>query len=154
MRIARVYVDTSVIGGCCDPEFATWSNGLLKDFEMGFYRPVISDLVLAELAGAPAEVHEKLSELRECDPEEIQVSVDAQDLAREYVERGVLSPSFTDDATHIALATVAEVDVLVSWNFKHIVHLDKVRMFNAINLEMGFRALQIYSPREVTHHDD
>ena len=53
---------------------------------------------------------------------------------------------------HIALATVAEVDVLVSWNFRHIVRLDKIRLFNALNLAQGYRSLSIYSPREVMSH--
>lgn len=53
---------------------------------------------------------------------------------------------------HIALATVADIDVLVSWNFKHIVRLDKIRIFNAVNLELGYKQLQIYSPREVTSY--
>lgn len=58
------------------------------------------------------------------------------------------------DGLHIALATAAEVDLLVSWNFKHIVHYDKIRMFNAVNLELGYNPLQIYSPREVTHQGE
>jgi len=54
---------------------------------------------------------------------------------------------------HIALATVAEVDVLVSWNFKHILHFNKIRMFNAVNLEQGYKQIQIFSPREVTTYE-
>ena len=50
---------------------------------------------------------------------------------------------------HIAVATVGEVDVVVSWNFKHIVRLDKIQLFNGINIELGYRPLAIYSPREV-----
>ena len=64
----------------------------------------------------------------------------------------ILTPKFYDDATHIALATLADVDPLVSWNFRHIVHYDKIRLFNAVNLERGYKPIQIYSPREVTHH--
>jgi len=62
-------------------------------------------------------------------------------------------PEFRNDMIHIALATVANVDILVSWNFKHIVRFDKIRSFNAINLEKGYKALQIYSPREVTFYE-
>lgn len=50
---------------------------------------------------------------------------------------------------HIALATIADVDVLVSWNFRHIVRLDKIRLFNAVNIEQGYKPISIYSPREV-----
>jgi hypothetical protein len=71
------------------------------------------------------------------------------DLADVYQQRGILTPKFYNDGVHVALATIAEVDILVSWNFKHIVHFDKIRLFNAINLERGYKPLQIYSPREV-----
>jgi hypothetical protein len=54
---------------------------------------------------------------------------------------------------HIALATIADVDALVSWNFRHIVRLDKIRLFNAVNVESGYRVLNILSPREVTTHE-
>ena len=55
---------------------------------------------------------------------------------------------------HIAVATIAEVDVLVSWNFRHVVRLDKIRLFNAVNLELGYKPLMIYSPREVITYED
>jgi len=58
-----------------------------------------------------------------------------------------------NDMLHIALATIAEVDVLVSWNFRHIVRLDKILLFNAVNLEQGYKPLTIFSPREVVSHD-
>ncbi len=67
-----------------------------------------------------------------------------------YEARGVLGSRFRNDMLHIALATVAEVDVVVSWNFQHIVRLDKIQLFNGINVELGYKALAIYSPREVT----
>ena len=66
-----------------------------------------------------------------------------------YESRGILGPRFRNDMLHIALATIAEVDVLVSWNFRHIVRLDKIRLFNAVNIELGYKTLSIHSPREV-----
>ena len=83
-------------------------------------------------------------------PEIIQATDSALELADAYQARKILTPKFYDDGLHIALATIAEADVLVSWNFKHIVHFDKIRLFNAVNLEYGYKPLQIYSPREVT----
>ena len=82
------------------------------------------------------------------------VSSEALDLADAYQQRAILTPKYYDDGLHIALATVAEVDVLVSWNFKHIVRFDKIRRFNAVNLERGYKPLAIYSPREVIGDDD
>ncbi len=75
-------------------------------------------------------------------------------MADAYQDRNILPPKFHDDGVRIALATVAEVDVLVSWNFKHIVHYEKIRLFNAVNLEFGYKQLQIYSPREVTNYEE
>jgi hypothetical protein len=82
----------------------------------------------------------------------IEIGAEALQLAAAYEKHGALPPALRNDMLHIALATVAEVDVLVSWNFKHIVRLDKIRLFNAVNLELGYKSLQIYSPREVTLH--
>ncbi len=75
-------------------------------------------------------------------------------LAQYYQDRNILTPKFFDDGIHIAVATIAEVDVLVSWNFKHIVHFDKIRLFNSVNLELGYKQIQIYSPREVTNYEE
>jgi len=72
-------------------------------------------------------------------------------LADIYLKRKILTPKFYDDIMHIALATIANVDIVVSWNFKHIVHFDKIRQFNGVNIELGYNTLQIYSPREVTN---
>jgi hypothetical protein len=83
----------------------------------------------------------------------ISVSPEALALVASYESHGILAPRFRNDMLHIALATIAEVDVLVSWNFRHIVRLDKIRLFNAVNTEQGFRSVAIYSPREVATHE-
>jgi hypothetical protein len=71
-------------------------------------------------------------------------------LAEAYLNHDILTPNFRDDARHIALATVAGADLIVSWNFKHIVHFEKIQRFNAVNMEMGYKPILIHSPREVT----
>ena len=78
--------------------------------------------------------------------------IEAFELDDLYQESGILTSNFYDDGLHIALATLAEVDLLVSWNFRHIVHYDKIRRFNAVNLEQGYKSLTIYSPREVARY--
>lgn len=153
MRTQRIYLDTSVIGGCFDPEFETWSKGLVEDFREGRYLAVLSEVVAAEIASAPRKVRDQYAEIAEMAATEVlAVTEEVLELAEAYQARQIVSPKYYDDGTHIALATVAEVDVLVSWNFKHIVHYEKIRLFNAANLELGFKPLQIYSPREVTFH--
>jgi hypothetical protein len=154
MKAQRIYVDTSVVGGCFDPEFAPWSNGLLKDFRVGVYRPAVSDVVSAEIANAPPDVRSTYQKLLALGAEVLAVDEEVVRLSDIYQARKILTPKYHDDGLHIALATTAEVDLLVSWNFKHIVHYDKIRMFNAVNLEFGYKPLQIYSPREVTHYGD
>lgn len=143
-------MDTSVIGGCFDAEFATWSRGLIDDFRKGRFVALISEVVSSELEDAPENVQRVYAELLNLNPEIVSPSPEAIQLAGIYQERRILTPKFYDDGLHIALATISEADILVSWNFKHIVHFDKIRLFNAVNLEMGYKPLQIYSPREVT----
>lgn len=154
MKTSRIYLDTSVIGGCHDQEFAPWSNGLMKDFRLHNYIPVISDLTFDELILAPEPVKKTLRQLVEYDPEIIEIKDDALNLAEIYLNRKILTPKYRDDARHIALATIANIDVLVSWNFKHIVHYDKIRLFNAVNIEQGLKTIDIYSPREVTNYEE
>ncbi len=152
MKILRVYVDTSVIGGCFDAEFAIWSRGLIEDFRVGILRPVLSEVVAVEVHEAPEQVRVIYGELLALGAEVLTVSDEARSLTSTYQVRSVLPGRFANDMLHIALATIGEVDVLVSWNFKHIVHLDKIRLFNAVNIELGYKPLTIYSPREVTIH--
>ena len=150
MKIQRVYLDTSVLGGCFDPEFAEWSNGLIQDIRGGLFKSLLSQVTATEIEDAPEQVQELYAELLTLNPEIIEATESALELADAYQTRNILTPRFYDDGLHIALATIAEADVLVSWNFKHIVRFDKIRLFNAVNLEYGYKPLQIYSPREVT----
>jgi hypothetical protein len=150
MKLQRVYLDTSALGGCFDPEFAEWSNGLLQDFRDGLFKPLLSQVTATELQDAPEKVQAVYAELLTLGAEIIEATESALELADAYQTHHILSPKFYDDGLHIAIATVGEADVLVSWNFKHIVHFDKIRMFNAVNLEYGYKTLQIFSLREVT----
>jgi hypothetical protein len=150
MKKLRIYIDTSVIGGCFDAEFSEWSNSLLRDFAAGTFTPLLSDVVAAEIEDAPEAVRRKYNDLVGGEHEFSLVTEEVIELADAYQQRGILTPRFYDDGLHIALASVAEADLLVSWNFRHIVHFDKIRLFNSVNLELGYKPLQIYSPREVT----
>jgi len=149
MKKLRIYVDTSVIGGCFDPEFEFWSNGLMEDFREGRFGLVPSDVIATEVQPAPEAVRRLHTELLSI-AEVLPITEEAIGILARYENHGVLGPRFRNDMLHIALATVAEVDVLVSWNFRHIVRLDRMQQFNGINLELAYRALAIYSPREVT----
>jgi hypothetical protein len=152
MKRLRIYVDTSVIGGVFDPEFRVWSNGLIEDFRVKRFGLVLSDVTAAEVERAPVQVRELYEELILL-AETLPVTDEVLTLLEKYEAHNVLDTRFRNDMLHIALATVAEVDVLVSWNFQHIVRLDKIHQFNGINLELGYKPLAIYSPREVTTYE-
>ena len=153
MERSRIYVDTSVLGGCFDSEFAVWSNGLIGDFRAGRLVPALSDLTAAEVRDAPEPVRDLHQELLLLAGTVLVVTPQVTSLVAAYQARRVLPAKFRADMSHIALATIAEVDALVSWNFKHIVRLDKIRLFNAVNVELGHKALTILSPREVTTYE-
>lgn len=150
MKKTRIYVDTSVIGGCCDPEFQDWSRGLLSDFQAGTFLLFLSELTDAEIQDAPEDVQNIYTEFRECTDRILDLTSEAIELADAYLDHNILTQNFRNDARHIAIATVAGADLLVSWNFKHIVHFEKIQRFNAVNIEMGYKTILIYSPREVT----
>ena len=154
MKKARVYIDTSVIGGCFDEEFASWSNGLLKDFRLGHFKPVVSEVVAFELESAPERVKSKYEELIIDGAEILKINDETLKLLNVYRQQKILGQKFERDMMHIALATVHEVDILVSWNFKHIVHFDKIQLFNKANEKAGYQPLTIYSPREVTNYEE
>ena len=149
--VLKVYVDTSVIGGCLDPEFSEWSNELFKLFRTGEMTLVISDLTLAELETAPDKVKAIVNSIPDRFIEYVGLSGEAETLAKRYISAGVIKESMVADALHIAIATVSLVDILVSWNFKHIVNYRKIRGFNGVNLINGYRELDIRSPREVIY---
>ncbi len=145
----RIYTDTSVLGGCEDAEFAEHSVRLMEGFMTGERLLVLSTLTVQELAAAPDEVRRRLSSVPEAHIETLQLDAEAGELAEAYVAAGVLTARMRADAQHIAIATVGRVDVLVSWNFKHIVNLQRIHGYNSVNLRKGYPMIEIRTPREV-----
>jgi predicted nucleic acid-binding protein len=145
----RIYIDTSIFGGYFDKEFEKWTKKLFEKFNEGYYTVVISDLTLRELADAPSKVKELERELPREIKEYVTFDDEAELLSKTYIEEGVVSERFLLDSQHIALATVERVDVLISWNFKHIVNLSKIHLYNGVNLKKGYPLLEIRSPLEV-----
>lgn len=153
MKKPRIYIDTSVFGGCFEPEFEVWSNGLMDDFKNGIYSPVVSQVVSNEISKAPSFVKAKYSELSNYNLEILPLTNEVYSLAETYKLRQILTPKYFEDLLHIAIATIYNIDILVSWNFKHIVHYEKIRLFNAVNLELSYKTINIFSPREVTTYE-
>jgi hypothetical protein len=145
----RIYTDTSVLGGCEDKEFADHSVRLMEGFVEGQRVLVLSSLTIQELAAAPAAVRSRLASVPEAHIETRQLDTEARELAEAYIDAGVLTGTMRADAQHIAIATVARVDVLVSWNFRHIVNLQRIHGYNSVNLRQGYPMIEIRTPREV-----
>ncbi len=150
----RVYIDTSVIGGCFDLEFEKWSNQLFSDFKNGIKIAVVSDVTLDELSDAPQRVQKNFHTIPEDYFELIVSNHESRNLAEKYITEKAVSEKFYEDALHIAIATISQVNILASWNFRHIVNLDRIRMYNSVNLKNGYPMLEIRSPREILKFDD
>ena len=145
----RIYTDTSALGGYEDEEFRESSRRLVDAFVAGELILVLSELALRELEVAPAAVRRAVARVPDAHIELIVVTPEAEELAAAYIQDGAVAASMRADALHIALATVARADVLVSWNFKHIVNLKRIHAYNAVNLKSGYPVLEIRTPREV-----
>ena len=149
----RIYIDTSVIGGCCDEEFAEWSLRLMQEFRDGIKIAVISDITLQELEIAPEIVRLQLKDLPPAKREYVILDDEALQLAQAYLREGVVTDKYLLDAQHIAMATLSRFDGMVSWNFKHIVNVNRIRLYNSVNLKLGYHLIDIRSPREVLHEE-
>jgi hypothetical protein len=148
-RPRRVYADTSVFGGCFDVEFSAESIRFFEEVRQGYFVVVVSDVTLDELELAPERVRGVLVGLPPSRIEIVNSSVESDELRDAYLASSVVGPASSNDAAHIAGATVSNVDLVVSWNFKHIVHFEKIGGYEGVNSLRGYRSPRIYSPREV-----
>jgi len=154
MKRFRVYADTSVFGGCFDDEFADESKLFFSAIKEGKYTLVVSTITIAELRRAPESVRQVLAELPKDAIETLEFSEEITYLREAYLAAGILKPENKSDAEHIASASVADVDFVVSWNFKHIVHYEKIAGYQAVNLLNGYKEIRIYSPKEVVESEE
>jgi len=155
-RTLRVYVDTSVFGGTQDEEFRDASTRFFEQVKAGRYEILVSRVTLDELTGAPEAVHQLIAQLPEgslvrLGPDTLH---EARELSRAYLEAAVLGRSSEADASHVATATVARADLLLSWNFRHIVNYQRITQFNAVNALNGYSQIEIRSPLEVVYGDE
>lgn len=153
MRPLRVYIDTSVIGGYHDKEFAEASRRVFDAARCGHIVLLLSEIVVAELEPAPPEVRSVLEAVPADQVERVPVSDAVARLRDAYIRAGVIGARWSDDAAHVAAATVARADAILSWNFKHIVRLDRIRAYNQVNLAEGYGYMTILSPREVMYDE-
>lgn len=149
MKPFRIYADTSVIGGVHDPEFADDSRRFIDGVHKGRFMLLVSSIVVAELRGAPDPVRRILPSLPDKNVEPVEIDEEVLALRDAYMEAGILDARWMDDAAHVAAATVTRADAIVSWNFRHIVRLDKMKAYNRINVLNGYGILTIISPTEL-----
>lgn len=151
MRRIRVYADTSVFGGAVDEEFSQSSRPFFERLGRGEFVLLVSTETLRELSSAPTMVREVLQRIAEEYMESVSVGTEVEALAEAYMSAGILGRASRSDAIHVAAATVAEADLIVSWNFRHIVNLDRIAKYNAVNVLNGYRPIEIRSPAEVAY---
>lgn len=150
----RLYFDTSVFGGVYDDEFSEITILLFDKVKSGEIICVYSDLSLAELNNAPQKVKDFFQTLPKQNMELAPVTQEVFELAEQYLQEKVVGKTSADDCRHIATATINKVDHLVSWNFKHIVNVFRIRGYNSVNLKNGYIQLDIRSPREFVNNED
>ena len=152
-KLIRVYADTSVFGGVFDEEFDRASKAFFKEVQTGKFVLLTSELVREEISAAPPQVQAYFEEmLAYGEISEIQAETLA--LRDAYLKEEIVSLKYAADAMHVALATVSNSKMIISWNFKHIVNFQKIPLYNAVNRLKGYDSIDIYSPQEVIEDED
>ena len=150
----RIYIDTSVIGGYFDDEFREATQLLFEKFKSGEYILVYSEIIEEELFEAPERVKELIQSLPKANVEYFELTDEAIMLANNYISENVVGKTSRNDCLHIAIATISSVDILVSWNFKHIVNINRIRGYNGINMLNGYPSIEIRSPLEILSYEE
>ncbi len=150
----RFYFDTSVFGGAFDKEFEKITMQLFERVKLGQVACMFSDLTETELLNAPENVKEHFKNLPKENVEKVIVTDEILTLATKYIAEKVVGPTSLDDCIHIAAATIYKADILISWNFKHIVNVYRIRGYNSINIRSNYHSLEIRSPKEILEYED
>lgn len=148
----KIYADTSIFGGIFDEEFAKPTKQFFSEIDAARFVLVTSAIVEVEIEPAPENVRNFFARY-EKSAEIAQVTQEVIFLQQQYVSSGVVTAKSAADALHVALATVSHCSLIVSWNFKHIVHFDKIPKYNAVNTLNGYGQIGIFSPLEVINYD-
>ena len=148
----RIYIDTSVVGGYFDEEFKEATIKLFERLDNNEIIFVVSDLLDLELINAPQNVKEHLLKYSADKFQRVELNEEAIKLADTYINEKVVGKTSVEDCRHIAMATIHKVDVLASWNFKHIVNLDRIKGYNSVNLRLGYSMIEIRSPKDLVNY--
>lgn len=149
-----IYVDTSVFGGKFDSEFELWTDLFFKKVFQSEIKLIFSDVAEDELNNAPDKVKRFVRNIPEKNLIRTELTEEAVLLAEKYLSEKVVGQTSRADCYHIAIATILKADLLVSWNFKHIVNIMRIRGYNAVNLVNDYQTLEIRNPREVFDYEN
>jgi predicted nucleic acid-binding protein len=149
----NLYIDTSVIGGYYDVEFEEETKILFDSILNNEFHVFYSSVTEDELINAPKKVRELLDLIPNENKTRIELTEEAVMLGDTYIAENVVGKTSREDCFHIALATINNADILVSWNFKHIVNVMRIRGYNAVNLKIGYSTIDIRSPKEIINYE-
>ena len=150
----RIYIDTSVFGGYFDEEFADHTIPLFDRLKNDEFTLLFSTVTQDELENAPDNVKELVKSIKTDITEFLDTTDEAIDLATEYISEKVVGQTSFADCLHIAPATINRADFLISWNFRHIVNVQRIQGYNSINIKKGYKQLEIRSPREFEKYEE
>ena len=149
-----LYLDTSVIGGYYDVEFEKDTKPLFDNIRKGEFNMMYSDITEDELLDAPEPVKMLIETIPDEYRKKVELTEEVATLADSYISEGVVGQTSRDDCFHIALATINRADILISWNFKHIVNVKRIRGYNTVNLKYNYPTIDIRSPKELNNYED
>ena len=152
MKRQRIYIDTSIVGGFFDVEFEKETKMLFQRLENKEIIFVTSDLLFDELEDAPPQVKNLLNNYDKNSLENVVAADEVRELANKYIAENVVGKTSLDDCMHIAFATINKVDILASWNFRHIVNITRINGYNAVNLKNGYQTLEIRNPKDLVYY--
>ena len=153
-RKLKIYIDTSVVGGYYDKEFKLETRLFFKEVKQGRFQIIYSSVTDDELLEAPKKVRELINELPEKYVTRVELTEEAFVLADTYLLEKVVGKTSREDCFHIALATLHQVDILLSWNFKHNVNYNRIRGYNGVNMKLGYPTIDIRSPKEIIYNEE
>lgn len=153
LPVPTLYLDTSVIGGFFDDEWKDATQVLWQQKEAGRWRFLSSAITFDELAEAPEKVRSLFESTFPADAL-VPVPDEVEQLAARYIAHAILPVKYSDDARHVAACTVARLDYLVSWNFRHLVNVQREAGFNAVNRLQGYPPVRIVNPLELIYGNE
>ncbi len=145
-RTRRIYLDSTIIGGAFNKRISEQTKPFWDAFRRGEFIAIVSDILEEELQKAPKRARDFYASLPASQIERVVSTAESNDLAAQYVADGVVDKASLNDCKHVALATIARADVIVSWNMKHLSNIDKKRGYNSVNLKLRYPQIEIQPP--------